>query len=92
MIRNFRHKGFEKFFRTGSRAGIASHHAGKLRTILTALNVVGSPEQMKAPQWKLHPLEGDFAGFWSVRVDGNWRIIFRFEGEDVFDVNYLDHH
>ena len=92
MIKTFRHKGLEKFFLTGSRAGINPLHAGKLRIVLTALNMADSPGQMNAPGWKLHKLTGDLEGFWAVWIDGSWRLIFRFEGEDAFDVNYLDYH
>jgi len=32
------------------------------------------------------------AGFWSVAVSGNWRIVYRFDGGDVFDVDLVDYH
>jgi proteic killer suppression protein len=41
---------------------------------------------------QLHSLSGDYKGFWAVDVSGNWRIVFRFEGQDVIDVDYLDYH
>ena len=44
------------------------------------------------PGWKLHPLKGDLKGFWSVTVTGNWRVIFRFEKGDAFDVDLVDYH
>ena len=47
---------------------------------------------MGAPGWKLHPLLGDLKGHWSVKVNGNWRLTFRFEGEDVVLVDYQDYH
>ena len=39
-----------------------------------------------------HALRGNLAAYWSVTVRANWRIIFRFEGENATDVDYLDHH
>lgn len=92
MIRSFRHKGLQAFFQKGSKAGIQPSHAARLQLLLTALNIAQKPEQMNAPSWALHKLSGDLGGFWSLRVDGNWRLIFRFEGEDAFDVDYVDYH
>lgn len=92
MIKNFRHKGLETFFKTGSKAGIQPHHAGKLGLILTLLDSAKRPEDMNAPGWKLHPLTGELAGHWAVTVNGNWRLIFAFDGENAELVDYLDYH
>jgi toxin HigB-1 len=92
MIKSFRHKGLEGFFRTGSKAGIQPAHASKLRRILAVLDQASRPEQMNLPGFKLHPLGEDLEGFWSVWVNGNWRVIFRFDGEDAELVDYLDYH
>lgn len=92
MIRSFRHKGLENFFRTGSKAGIQPAHALRLRLILTTLNVAAEPAQMDVPGWRLHALAHDLTGFWSVTVNGNWRVIFRFVGPDADLVDYLDYH
>jgi proteic killer suppression protein len=62
MIRSFRHKGIEKFFSTGSKAGIQSKHATKLNEQLSTLNITSRPEQMNIPGWQWHPLTGEFAG------------------------------
>jgi proteic killer suppression protein len=92
MIQSFRHKGLEQFFLTGSKAGIQPSHARKLEDQLSALNVAAKPEQMNFPGWKLHPLKGELAGHWAVSVSGNWRLTFRFEGEDAILVDYQDYH
>ena len=92
MIKSFRHKGIEGYFLTGSKAGIQTSHERRLRLQLTRLDVARKPEDMNAPGWRLHPLKGDLQGFWSVWVDGNVRLIFRFEREDVCDVDYGDYH
>jgi proteic killer suppression protein len=47
---------------------------------------------MAAPGWKLHALHGDLKGHWSIQVNGNWRLTFRFEGEDAILVDYQDYH
>jgi toxin HigB-1 len=92
MIKSFRHKGIQNFFKTGSRAGIQSEHAEKLRRQLTVLNSASKPEELNIPGWRLHPLKDDLAGHWSVRVSGNWRLTFRFEGENAILVDYQDYH
>ncbi len=92
MIKNFRHKGLERFFQMGSKAGIVPDHAPRLGRQLFALDNARRPEDMNAPGWRLHPLKGDLEGHWSVAVSGNWRMTFAFEGEDAVLVDYLDYH
>jgi proteic killer suppression protein len=91
-IKSFRHKGIKAFFETSSTAGIQPKHAGKLRLQLTALNHAKKPSDMGVPSWKLHPLHGKFDGHWSVTVNGNWRLTFKFEEEDVILVDCQDYH
>jgi proteic killer suppression protein len=92
MIRSFRHAGLEKFFTTGSKAGIQPDHAKKLSLILGRLNEAEHPLDMKIEGWKLHELKGDRERQWSVKVNGNWRVVFEFEGEDAVLVDYEDYH
>jgi proteic killer suppression protein len=92
MIRNFRHKGLERFFHTGSKAGIQGKHATRLRLQLARLDATSSPADMGLPGWRLHPLKGDLKGRWAVWVDGNYRLIFAFAGEDAVFVDYRDYH
>lgn len=92
MIKSFRHKGLEAFFRTGAKSGIRPDHAGKLRAQLFALDLAKVAGDMGAPGWRLHPLTGKYKGYWSVTVNGNWRLVFRFEGADAELVDYLDYH
>lgn len=60
--------------------------------MLTMLDNAKRPEDMNAPNWKLHPLTGNLAGHWSIWVNGNWRLTFRFEGEHAELVDYQDYH
>jgi proteic killer suppression protein len=62
MIRSFRHKGLEAFYRTGSKAGIQPHHGNRLHTQLTALDSASCPEEMNFSAWRLHPLSGALGG------------------------------
>jgi len=92
VIRSFFHKGLEKFFSTGNKAGIQPSHAKRLRLQLARLDAAVSVADMSLPAWHLHPLKGEFEGYWSVKVDQNWRLIFRFEGKDAVRVDYVDYH
>lgn len=92
MIRSFRHKGVEQFFRNGSKAKIQAGHAERLRKQLFALDNAKSAKDMNAPGWKLHRLHGNLEGHWSVTVSGNWRLTFTFQGEDAVLVDYQDYH
>jgi len=92
MIKSFRQKGLEAFFRTGSKKGIQPHHAPKLQVLLAALDNAAGPDDMNAPNWRLHELSGDLAGHGSVWVNGNWRLTFRFHDTDAELVDYQDYH
>lgn len=92
MIISFRHKGLERFFNTGSKAGIQPQHAAKLRRLLLALSEAVRAEEMDIPGWRLHRLSGVLARHWSVWINGNWRLTFRFEGADAVLVDYQDYH
>ena len=92
MIRSFRHKGLQRFFEKGSIAGIQPNHKSRLRMRLAALQTAGRIEDMDIPGFKLHSLEGNRAGTWSITVNRNWRLTFRFIDGDVFDVDYEDYH
>ena len=92
VIQSFRHKGVERFFRTGSKAGIQPKHAERLRKQLFVLDNAKRPADMNAPGWRLHSLHGPAAGHWAVDVSGNWRLTFAFEGQDAILVDYQDYH
>jgi proteic killer suppression protein len=90
-IRSFRHDGLEKFFRK-SKAGIQPKHAQRLNLQLGMLDASIRPSDMNLPGWYCHALSGKNAGRWSVRVSGNWRVTFTFEGSDAAQVDYEDYH
>lgn len=92
MIRTWKHKGLRKFFETGSTAGITASHAKRLKIILQRLNAASQPEDMKTPSMRFHKLIGNLADFYSVTVNGNWRVIFKFDNQDATDVDYVDYH
>lgn len=92
MIKSFKHKGLQQFFETGSTAGIQAVHSKRLRLILALLDSVYQVDAMNVPTFRLHALKGDRQGQWSVTVQANWRITFRFAGEHAEVVNYEDYH
>lgn len=92
MVENWRHKGLCKFYETGSTAGIQAKHAETLRELLFQLANSVQAEDMNTPGNAFHKLKGKLKGYHAVKVSGNWRIIFRFKGQDATDVDYLDYH
>ena len=92
MIKCFIHKGLEKYYSKGITSGNQKKHEKKLRLILTNLDQATVPDDMDLPGLYMHKLKGDRKDVWSVRVSGNWRVTYRFVGQDVEIVNYEDYH
>lgn len=92
MITTFVHKGLKAFHESGSKKGIQSDHAAKLARILASLEIAEQPNDMDLSGFALHSLTGPMKGFWSVKVNGNWRVTFRFSGTNVEEIDYRDYH
>ena len=94
MIASFKHKALLQFWEKGVSAKLPADQRNKIRLILDTLNNVGILPQDLLPfkNWRVHQLSGKYAGYWSVTVKENWRIIFKFEGRNIFDIDYLDYH
>lgn len=92
MITHFKHKGLKALFETGEAKGVNQNHVERLRLILARLNICRSPSDMRLPGLHLHKLKGNLKDHYSVFVSGNWRVVFKFDGQDVTEVNYLDYH
>lgn len=92
MIHSFRNKELKRLYEDDDPRGVTAEHLTKLRNILARLDAAGSVEDMNLPGFKLHPLKGEFNGFWAVTVRANWRVIFRFVKSGAFEVDYLDYH
>lgn len=92
MIAGFRHKGLKLLYEKGDRWRVSAEHADKIERILARLDEATEAGNMNLPGFRLHPLRGDLAGYWSVSVSGNWCIIFRFEGANACDVALVDYH
>lgn len=92
MIRSFRHKGLERYFRASDRRGLDAKQADRIRRILDRLEAATRPEDMNLPGYAFHSLKGARKGTYAVSVSGNYRITFRFEDGDAVDVNLEDYH
>lgn len=92
MINAIRHKGLKRFFETGTAAGVQPQHAQKLRQQLTALDAAETIDDMNLPGYRLHVLRGRQGGRWSIRVNGNWRLTFKFRDGNVYILDYEDYH
>ena len=92
MILTFKHRGLERFFRKGDHRGIISKSENRIERLLDRLDAAVKPEDMNIPGFKFHGLTGNRKGSYSVTVTGNWRITFRFDGENAIDINLEDYH
>jgi len=92
MIRSIRHKGLKRLYDDDDPRGVMNEHVDKLRDILARLDASSAPSDMDLPGFRLHALKGKLKGFWAVTVRANWRVIFRFVGNDALDIDYVDYH
>jgi len=92
VIRSFKHRGLKRLYERGDRSGIRTDLLDAVEDILARLDEAETSQAMSLPGYRLHPLKGALKGFWSVTVRANWRIIFRVEGADAFNVELTDYH
>jgi proteic killer suppression protein len=92
-IRSIRHKGLKRLYESGDGRDLQAAQVEKVSDILLAIEEAAHAKEVGLfPGWRLHPLKGALKGFWSVTVTGNWRLIFRFEEGDAFDLDLVDYH
>jgi proteic killer suppression protein len=92
MIVSFKHRGLKRLYERGDRSQVGADIVETVENILTILDAAKTPQALDLPRYRLHPLRGDLRGFWSVTVRANWRIIFRLDDGDAFDVELIDYH
>jgi proteic killer suppression protein len=92
VIVSFRHKGLKRFYEDDDPRRLPPDMVARIRAILSALDAAIDPTEMDLPSFRLHALKGDLRGFWAVTVRANWRIVFRFDGRNAVDVDFLDYH
>ncbi len=92
MIKSFKHKGLEKFYKTGNTKGIQAIHARKLKQLLSMLEAMTTTDDLKLPSLRFHQLQGDKQNLYSITVQANWRLTFEFDNENVYILDYTDYH
>lgn len=92
VIRTFRHRGLKQLYERGDSSKIRADHANRIADVLAHLDQAHHPRDLDLPGYRLHPLKGDLKGTWSVSISGNWRICFRFQDNDAYDVDLIDYH
>ena len=92
MSRSFKHRGLKRLYERNDRSGIRPDLGDAVEDILARPDEAETLQAMYLPGYRLHPLKGDLREFWSVTIRANWRIIFRFQGGDAFDVELIDYH
>lgn len=92
MIVGFRHRGLQRLFETGDRRRVPSEQVAKIERVLARLDEASEIGNMDLPGFRLHRLRGELAGFWSVTITRNWRIVFRFANGNASDVDLVDYH
>ena len=92
MIRSFHHRGLRRLYERGDPSRVGADQLDRITLALADLDAASKPNDVDLPGYRLHPLRGDLEGLWSISISGNWRITFRFEDGNVYDVDLVDYH
>jgi len=92
VIESFRHKGLKRLYEHDDRSKLPAEMVDRIEDILALLDVATEPALLDLPSLRLHPLKGRLQGYYAVTVRANWRIIFRFEGGNAYDIDFIDYH
>lgn len=92
MIRTFRHRGLKRLYDHGDPGKVRSEQVKRITLALADLDAADRPSDLNLPGYRLHPLKGDLRGFWSISISANWRLIFRLQEGDAYDVDLIDYH
>lgn len=92
MIKTYRHKGLRLFFEEEDSSKLPQDMLKRIDLILSTLDAAQNIEIMAVHTFRLHQLKGDLKGFYAVTVRANWRIVFRFDDGDAFDLDFVDYH
>jgi toxin HigB-1 len=92
-IQTFRHKGLKRLFENDDARGIPVKLAEKLRDMLAAIDTATTADEVGLfPGWRQHRLKSDLSDYWSLTVSDNWRLVFRFEEGEAYDLDFVDYH
>ena len=92
MIQSFKHRGLKRLYDYDDKRGVSAAHVDKIKRVLARLDEATDVRNMALPGFGLHGLKGKLKGLWAVSVSGNWRIVFRFEKGNAYDVDLVDYH
>jgi len=92
VIAGLRHRGLKRLYEKGDRRRINAVQLERIELILADLQAAATIDHMRQPRCRLHALRGPLAGYYSVDVSGNWRIVFRFADGHAIDIDLLDDH
>lgn len=92
MIVSVRHKGLRRFIEEDDRSKLPADKVERLRELLTVLNDASTIRDLDLPSYRLHRLKGDLKDHYALTVRANWRLVFRFETGDIYDLDLVDYH
>lgn len=92
MITHFADRRLRAFHLRGDGRRLPPHFLPRLGVVLDRMDDATTAQELDLPGYRLHQLSGDLSGFWSIRISGNWRVVFRFDGRDIVDVRFVDYH
>ena len=92
MIRSFRHRGLKRMYDRGDARKINPDLVNRVALALADIDAASSASDLDLPGYRLHLLKGNLKGYYSISISRNWRVIFRFEAGDVYDVGLIDYH
>jgi toxin HigB-1 len=92
VIASFKHRGLRRLYQQDDHRGVSAALSSKIKRILARLDEAMEVRNMALPGFDLHPLKGKLKGLWAVSVSGNWRVVFRFEKGNAYDVDLIDYH
>ncbi|MDB5139104.1 MAG: Plasmid maintenance system killer protein [Mucilaginibacter sp.] len=94
MIQSFKHKGLRLLWEHNDSSKLPVELVNRIERMLAVIDSVQQvPEDFGAFQnWNIHKLSGELRDYWSIKVNKNYRIIFRFDGQHSYDLDYIDYH
>ena len=92
MELQFRSRALRRLHEDSNFSRVDPRYVKKIASVLTTMSRATRVEDLRVSGYRLHQLSGDRAGWCSIRVSANWRIVFRVEGDTLYDIDYVDYH
>lgn len=92
MIRSIKHRGLKRLIEHDDRSGLGADVLPRIMDVVANLNIARNPTELALPGYRFHALKGQYKGFWSIRITGNLRLVFRMDSGDAFDLDLVDYH